>query len=91
MKNKPILIVAGEPNSIFSEIFFKAFRKNKFSKPIILIVSKNLILKQMKKLKFRFNVNIINQNNINFNKLQNKDINIINIDYKFKEPFEKIS
>ena len=91
MKNKPILIVAGEPNSIFSEIFFKAFRKNKFSKPIILIVSKNLLLTQMKKLKFRFNINIINQNNINFKKLQNKNINIINIDYKFKEPFEKIS
>ena len=28
MSYKPILIVAGEPNSIFFEIFFKALKKN---------------------------------------------------------------
>ena len=27
MKCKPILIVAGEPNSIFLEIFFKSLKK----------------------------------------------------------------
>ena len=27
MKNKPILIVAGEPNSIFFELFFKVIKK----------------------------------------------------------------
>ena len=27
MKYKPILIVAGEPNSIFLEIFFKSLKK----------------------------------------------------------------
>ena len=45
MKTKPIIIVAGEPYSIFLEIFFKVF-KSKFYKqykhPIILIASKNL-------------------------------------------------
>ena len=39
MKYKPILIVAGEPNSIFLEIFFKAIKNNNFKKPIVLIVS----------------------------------------------------
>ena len=29
MKIKPILIVAGEPNSIFLEIFFKTIKKKK--------------------------------------------------------------
>ena len=29
MKNKPIILVAGEPNSIFLEIFFKTIKKKK--------------------------------------------------------------
>ena len=45
MKNKAILIVAGEPNSIFLEIFFKSLKKNNFKKPIILLASKNLVEK----------------------------------------------
>ena len=54
MKLKPIIIVAGEPYSVFLEIFFKSIKKNNFKNPIILIVSKNLFIKQMKKLKFKF-------------------------------------
>ena len=50
---KPIIIVAGEPNSIFFEIFFKSLNHRKFKSPIILIASKNLIKLQMKKLKIR--------------------------------------
>ena len=59
MKNKAILIVAGEPNSIFLEIFFKSLKKNNFKKPIILIASKNLVAQQMKKLGFNFNICLI--------------------------------
>ena len=40
MKNKPILLVAGEPKSIFFEIFFKAIKKINFKSPLILIVVK---------------------------------------------------
>ncbi len=29
MVYKPIIVVAGEPNSIFSEIFFKSLKKKK--------------------------------------------------------------
>ena len=50
---KPIIIVAGEPNSIFSEIFFKSIKSKNFKSPIILIASKNLIKNQMKILNIK--------------------------------------
>ena len=56
MKNKPLLIIAGEPNSIFLEIFFKSCKKINIKKPILLIVSKNLLLNQMKKLNYNLNL-----------------------------------
>ena len=49
---KPILIVAGEPNSVFLEIFFKSFYKNKYKSPLIIIASKKLLQEQMRKLGF---------------------------------------
>ena len=91
MKNKPILIVAGEPNSIFLEIFFKTLKKKIFHNPIVLIVSQDLFLKQMMQLGFNFKVNLLNEKNTNFKKIDNKKINIINVDYKFKNCFDKIS
>ena len=39
MAYKPIIVVAGEPNSIFTEIFFKSLKFKKFKSPIILIAS----------------------------------------------------
>ena len=91
MSRKPILIVAGEPNSIFLEIFFKSIGKNYFKSPLIIIVSKKLLIKQMEILGFNFKLNLINENYLHLNQLNNKKINIINVDYKFKKPFEKIS
>ena len=91
MKNKPIIIVAGEPNSIFLEIFFKAKKNLNFKKPIILIVSKKLLIHQMKKLKFNFKINLIGHQKIDHTKLEKKKINLIDVDYKFKNPFEKIT
>ena len=41
MYYKPILIVSGEPNSIFFELFFKVIKKK--LNPYILIASKKLI------------------------------------------------
>ena len=46
MHYKPILVVAGEPNSIFFEIFFKALKK-KYKSPIILIASLKLLNRHM--------------------------------------------
>ncbi|MDB9739276.1 4-hydroxythreonine-4-phosphate dehydrogenase PdxA [Candidatus Pelagibacter sp.] len=91
MNFKPILIVAGEPNSIFLEIFFKSIQTHHYKSPLIIIASKKLLVQQMKKLGFFFEINSINQNFRKFNLLDNKKINLINVDYEFKNCFEKIS
>jgi len=91
MKIKPILIVAGEPNSVFLEIFFKTLKKKIIKSPIILIVSKELFIKQMKLLGYNYKVELINEKNIAFQKIDNKKINIINVTYDFKDAFEKIT
>ena len=90
MNSNIILIVLGEPNSIFSEVLFKYFelkRLKKNNSKIILIGNKKLIYKQMKKLRYNFYINKIND----INKATKKDINLINIDYKFTKTFSKIS
>ncbi len=84
-------MAAGEPNSIFLEIFFKSLNKNKFRSPIILIVSKNLLKKQMKKLNFKKKIKSINVKNLSKYKINNKYINVIDVNYNFSKPFEKIS
>ncbi|MDA7778874.1 4-hydroxythreonine-4-phosphate dehydrogenase PdxA [Candidatus Pelagibacter sp.] len=91
MSYKPILIVAGEPNSIFLEIFFKSLQAHHYKSPLIIIASKKLLKQQMKKLGFFFQINIIDQNFKKFNLLNNKKINLINIEYKFNNCFDKIS
>ena len=80
MKNKPILIVAGETYSIFFEIFFKSIKKNKFKSPIVLICSKEILMSQMKKLNFNKKIKLLNQKNLKKIKIDNKTINIINIE-----------
>ncbi len=91
MNYKPILIVAGEPNSVFLEIFFKSIQKNYYKSPLIIIVCKKLLIEQMDYLDFNFKINQINLDNVNFEKLNNKKINIVNINYNFENTFEKIS
>ena len=90
MKIKPILIIAGEPNSIFLEIFFKTIKKKNINNPIILIVSKDLFFKQMKQLGFNYKIRLISEKNINLKEIDNKKINIINVNYKFINAFEKM-
>ncbi len=67
MSYNPIIIIAGEPNSIFLEIFFKTFKKKKFKSPILIICSYKLFLMQMKKLNYNYKVNLINEINIKSN------------------------
>ncbi len=90
MNKKPILIVAGEPNSVFLEIFFKTI-KMKIKSPLILIASHKLLLMQMKKLKFKKKIKILDIKKIKNYSLNNKVINLINVSYKQNKPFEKIS
>ena len=91
MSFDPILIVGGEPNSIFSEILFKALNKIKIKKPIVLIASNKLIKLQQKKLKYKKNVKLLDHKKLNQYKLDNKSINLIDIKYNQIKPFEKIS
>lgn len=91
MKIKPILIVAGEPNSIFIEILIKSLIKKKIKSPIILIVSVNVFLLQLQKLKIKFPFQIIDEKDLNKAILHNKTLYLININYKPSKAFEKIS
>jgi 4-hydroxythreonine-4-phosphate dehydrogenase len=91
MSYSPILIVGGEPNSIFFEIFFKTLKFHKIKSPIILISSEKILKKQMKKLKFKKKIKILDQKNFDNIKIDNKSINLININFNQKKVFEKIS
>ena len=91
MKTKPIIIVAGEPNSIFLEIFFKSIKTQKFKNPLILICCLNILKLHMKKLNFKKKINLINHLNLNNLILDNKCINLVNIPYKTSPKLEKIS
>ena len=91
MKYNPILIVAGEPNSVFLEIFFKSIKKNKTKNPLILISSEKILKLQMSKLKFRKKIKLLNYKELKKYKLDNKSINLINVNFDQHKPFEKIS
>ena len=91
MGKEPIIIVSGDPNSIFLEIFFKSLKINSYKCPLIIIASKKLLQQQMKKLGFNYSINVIDKNFNKFGKLNNKKINLINVNYEFKNCFEKIS
>ena len=88
--NKPILIVAGEPYSVFSEILFKLYKRYQLKNPLITIASYKLFRKQMKLLNYKIPFNIINKN-FSYKDLKNNKINLINIDFEFSKPFIKIS
>ena len=84
MNYKPIIVVAGEPNGIFSEIFFKSLKYKKYKSPIILIASQKLIELQMKKLKINKKIRLITRVNLKKHQLDNKKINLINVSFNQK-------
>jgi len=87
---KPIIIVAGEPNSIFFELFFNVIKK-KIKSPIILIASKELLVKQAKVLKKKISFNITNEFEIIKKKNKLKKINLIDVNFKQSLAFSKIT
>ena len=91
MSYKPIIIVAGEPNSIFFEIFLKIISKKKFKSPIILIASKDLLEKQIKFFKSKIKINELDYSKKKLQIFNIKKLNLINVEYKQNEIFEKIS
>ena len=88
MNIEHILIVHGEPYSTFSEILGKFFKKKKkFKKKIILIGSYELINNQLQKLGYSFPIYKIS----NIKEAKKNRINLINIKFKYKKIFDKIS
>ena len=82
MNTEPILIVAGEPKSIFLEIFFKTLDVKKFNSPIILICSKKLLKLQLNKAQFKKKIKLLDPRNLTLYKLNNDCINLINVDIR---------
>ena len=89
---KTIGIIAGEPNSISSEIIFKSWklRKQYNYKPVVIIGSIDLLNKQKKKLKFSIKIKEVKYN---FSKkdLKGNALPVYNVKYYQKKPFQKIS
>ena len=82
MSYKPIIIVSGDPKSIFLEIFFKSIKKKKFKSPIILICSENLLKKNMRKFNFKKKIKLLKPSQITEFNLNNNSINLIDIKLK---------
>ena len=91
MDKKVILIVAGEPNSVFFEILFKSLKKIKRKRATILIGCKRNLINQAKFFNYKINLNIIDKNNIKNLKKNTNTINLINVEYKNKRIFQKIT
>ena len=81
MKSKPIILVAGEPKSIFLEILFKSLIKIKIKSPVILICSRRELKTNMKRFKYKKKIREMNLDELSNYKLNNKKINLIHVDY----------
>ena len=90
--SKPIAIIAGEPNSISSEIIFKSWkiRKKFLHKPYFVIGSTNLLNLQKKKLGYSIKIKKI-YHNFKISELRSNYLPIYDVNYNQKKPFEKIS
>ncbi len=85
--NKKILLVAGDPLSINTEIIFKAWKSlsKKIKKNVILIGNFNLINKQFKVLKYK--IPTVKLNDLGDKNYYNK-LKIIDVPLKFTNPFK---
>ena len=83
---KKIIIVAGEPNSINSEIIYKSWKKTKKSIKEKIIVIGNLRLLKKQFLSLGYSIKLKNINNLEALS-KNNELKIINVDLKFKNPF----
>ena len=90
--NKSIAIIAGEPNSISSEIIFKSWKmRNRFMhKPFFVIGSIKLLNLQKKKLKYQIKLKKIDDK-FKLNDLKSGELPVYDVEYIQKKPFEKIS
>tara|TARA_S200000501_G_scaffold378285_1_gene440183 strand:+ start:4270 stop:5235 length:966 start_codon:yes stop_codon:yes gene_type:complete len=89
VSSNPIIIVAGEPNSVFLEIFFKSIKFTKYKSPLILICSRNLMIDEMRRFRFKKKIRIVNSKNLNKQKLKNDCINLVNVDMDLNSIIKK--
>ena len=89
---KPIAIIAGEPNSISSEIIFKSWklRKQYAHKPLLVIGSFKLLNLQKKKLKSHIKIKEI-KSDFSMKDLRGAELPIYNVNYEQNKVFQKIS
>ena len=90
MNINKVLIILGEPYSVFSEILFKYIKSKEYKKNkkiIILIGNLSLLNKQMRKLNYKILYNKISD----VKQAKKNKINIINIDFKYSSIFGKIT
>ena len=80
-----------ENPKVFFRNFFKAMKYDSYKSPIILITSLKLLKNQMKKFKFKRNINLIDPNNFNEKSLNKKSINLINVKLNLNLKSKKIT
>ena len=87
MNIKYVIIVLGEPFSIFSELIGKYFKKRKIKKKIIIIGYYKLLYNQLKKLNYNLKLRKISL----INEAINNTLNVIDVEFKYEKIFDKIS
>ena len=73
MSYKPILIVPGDPDSIFFEIFFKIIKIKKIKSPIFLVCSCSLLNEYINKYKIKVKIQEIKIMNLKEKNISKKD------------------
>ena len=89
---KPVAIIAGEPNSISSEIIFKSWKlRNQYSfKPLIIIGSLKLLNLQKKRLGYNLKIKKI-ENNFLPKQYNKNELLVYDVKYTQRKPFQKIT
>ena len=76
------IVIEGDPEGVFLELFFKTLKSKSFKNYLILICSKNNLVKQMNKAKFKKKINLLDIKKMNEILLKKKEINLIDVKIK---------
>jgi 4-hydroxythreonine-4-phosphate dehydrogenase len=76
------IVIEGDPEGVFLELFFKTLKSKSFKNCLILICSKNNLVKQMNKAKFKKKINLLDIKKTNEILLKKKEINLIDVKLK---------
>ncbi len=87
MNSNPILIVPGEPRSIFFEIFFKSINSQKIRSPIVIICDRRIFNKEIKRFKFKKKVEELSHKFIDKKKIKSKKIYLVDIPNNYSNTY----